>query len=91
MGISERRIYEDEEERKQLSTHVSMLATYLLADGNHQLALPAYVAMMNELSRVQPYFFLRKLFIICGKVVTLHHMNEYWAKASSVAKVLNRR
>jgi len=54
MEISERPIYEEEAERRQLSSHVAMLATYLLADGSHQLALPAYMAMMNELRLMNP-------------------------------------
>ena len=50
--ISERPIYDDEIERQKLSANVSMLATYLLADGNHSLALPAYVAFMNGLRQM---------------------------------------
>ena len=52
--ISERPIYADEIERQKLSANVSMLATYLLADGNHSLALPAYVAFMNGLRQMNP-------------------------------------
>ena len=52
--ISERPIYADEQERQQLTSNVSMLATYLLADGNHSLALPAYVAFMNGLRQMNP-------------------------------------
>ena len=52
--LSERPVYADEQERQQLAANVSMLATYLLADGNHQLALPAYVAFMNELRQMNP-------------------------------------
>ena len=52
--ISERPIYDDEIERQKLSANVSMLATYLLADGNHSLALPAYVAFMNGLRQMNP-------------------------------------
>ena len=52
--ISERPIYADEQERQELSANVSMLATYLLADGNHSLALPAYVAFMNGLRQMNP-------------------------------------
>ena len=52
--ISERPIYDDELERQELSANVSMLATYLLADGNHSLALPAYVAFMNGLRQMNP-------------------------------------
>jgi predicted DNA-binding transcriptional regulator YafY len=52
--ISERPIYADEQERQQLTANVSMLATYLLADGRHSLALPAYVAFMNGLRQMNP-------------------------------------
>ena len=52
--ISERPIYADEQKRQQLSTAVNMLATYLLADGDHSLALPAYVAFMNGLRQMNP-------------------------------------
>ena len=52
--ISERPIYADEQERQKLTTNVNMLATYLLADGDHSLALPAYVAFMNGLRQMNP-------------------------------------
>ena len=52
--ISDRPVYADEQERQKLSANVSMLATYLLADGNHSLALPAYVAFMNGLRQMNP-------------------------------------
>ena len=52
--ISERPVYAEEPERQQLSANVSMLATYLLADGAHTLALPAYVAFMNCLRQMNP-------------------------------------
>ena len=35
--ISERPVFADEQERQQLMANLSMLATYLLADGNHPL------------------------------------------------------
>lgn len=54
LDLSERPVYADDQERQQLAANVSMLATYLLADGNHQLALPAYVAFMNELRQMNP-------------------------------------
>lgn len=53
-NISERPIFADEQERQQLTSNVSMLATYLLADGDHPLALPAYVAFMNGLRQMNP-------------------------------------
>lgn len=52
--ISERPIFADEQERQQLTSIVSMLATYLLADGDNPLALPAYVAFMNGLRQMNP-------------------------------------
>ena len=52
--ISDRPVYADEQERQKLSANVSMLATYLLADGNHSLVLPAYVAFMNGLRQMNP-------------------------------------
>ena len=52
--ISERPVFAEEQERQQLSANVSMLATYLLADGDHTLALPAYVAFMNCLRQMNP-------------------------------------
>ena len=52
--LSERPIYADEQQRQQLSTDVNMLATYLLVDGEHSLALPAYVAFMNGLRQMNP-------------------------------------
>ena len=56
LDISERHIYADELTRQQLSANVSMLATYLLADGDSPLALPAYVAFMNGLQQMNPRF-----------------------------------
>ena len=52
--LAERPVYADEQERQQLATNVNMLATYLLADGNNPLALPAYVAFMNGLRQMNP-------------------------------------
>ena len=52
--ISERPIFAEEQDRQQLTSNVSMLATYLLADGDHPLALPAYVAFMNGLRQMNP-------------------------------------
>lgn len=52
--ISERPVFTEEQQRQQLSSNVSMLATYLLADGDHTLALPAYVAFMNCLRQMNP-------------------------------------
>ncbi len=52
--ISMRPLYQEEEDRKTLEFHVSLLATYLLADGDHPLALPAYLAFMGELRAMNP-------------------------------------
>lgn len=52
--ISERQIFADEVERQQLSSNVHMLGTYLLADADHTLALPAFVAFMNGLRIMNP-------------------------------------
>ena len=52
--ISERPVFAEEQQHQQLSSNVSMLATYLLADGDHTLALPAYVAFMNCLRQMNP-------------------------------------
>ena len=54
IDISERPVYAEEQERQQLTANLSMLATYLLADGNNPLALPAYVAFMNGLRQMTP-------------------------------------
>ena len=56
ISLSERPVYADEAERRVQVANVRMLATYLLADGSHSLALPAYVAMMNELRMMNPRF-----------------------------------
>lgn len=52
--LSERPVYEEERDRKELEFNVSLLATYLLVDGAHALALPAYVAFMGELRSLNP-------------------------------------
>lgn len=52
--ISERPLYADEQERQQLTANANMLATYLLADGNHPLAMTAYVAFLNCLRQMNP-------------------------------------
>ena len=54
VAISERSLYADDEDRQQVSSNVQMLATYLLADADHDLALPAYVAFMNGLRIMTP-------------------------------------
>ena len=56
VSISDTPIYSDDEDRQQLSSRVTMLATYLLADGAYSLALPAYVAFMNGLRVLNPRF-----------------------------------
>ena len=52
--LSERPVYADEQGRKQLTSNVNMLATYLLADSDDALAMTAYVAFMNELRQMNP-------------------------------------
>lgn len=52
--ISMRPLYHEEEDRKTLEFNVGLLATYLLADGDHPLALPAYLAFMGELRTMTP-------------------------------------
>ena len=52
--ISMRPLYHEEEDRKKLEFNVGLLATYLLADGDHPLALPAYLAFMGELRTMTP-------------------------------------
>lgn len=54
--ISMRPLYHEEVDRKTLEFHVSLLATYLLADGDHPLALPAYLAFMGELRAMNPHW-----------------------------------
>lgn len=52
--ISTRPLYGEDEDRKTMLFHVSLLATYLLADGDHPLSLPAYIAFMGELRTLTP-------------------------------------
>ena len=54
--ISTRPLYHEEVDRKTLEFHVGLLATYLLADGDHPLALPAYLAFMGELRAMNPHW-----------------------------------
>ena len=54
--ISMRPLYHEEQDRKTLEFHVGLLATYLLADGDHPLALPAYLAFMGELRAMNPHW-----------------------------------
>ncbi len=52
--ISTRPLYGEDEDRKTMLFHVSLLATYLLADGDHPLSHPAYIAFMGELRTLTP-------------------------------------
>lgn len=52
--LSVQPIYEEEKPHAELVFNVGLLSTYLLADGNHILALPAYVALMGELRYLNP-------------------------------------
>ena len=54
--ISTRPLYQEGEDRKTMEFHVNLLATYLLADGAHPLALPAYLAFMGELCSMNPHW-----------------------------------
>ena len=51
--LSERQVYADKEDNEQLSTHVGMLAAYLLSN-DQSMAQEAYVAFMNELCQMNP-------------------------------------
>ena len=52
--LSVRPLYEEDGDRKALTFNVRLLATYLLADGENKLALPAYIAFMGELRTLNP-------------------------------------
>ena len=52
--VTARPIFQELEDRKQITFNTSLLATYLLADGGHTLALPAYVAFMAHLCVLNP-------------------------------------
>ena len=52
--IASKPIYDDEEDRKTMVFNASLLATYLLVDGDNDLALPAYVAFMGVLRQLNP-------------------------------------
>ena len=54
--ISMRPLYHEDEDRKTLEFHVGLLATYLLTESDHQLALPAYLAFMGELRAMNPHW-----------------------------------
>lgn len=54
--ISTKPIYGDEDERKSVIFNASLLAVYLLVDGQHDLALPAYIAFMGQLRILNPRF-----------------------------------
>ncbi len=52
--ISDRRLYDNKIERKSLVTNINMLATFLLAESDSSIAMPAFVAMLNELRQLNP-------------------------------------
>ena len=54
--ISMRPLYHEGLDRKTLEFHVGLLATYLLADSDHPLTLPAYLAFMGELRAMNPHW-----------------------------------
>ena len=47
--LSMRPIYEEDNDRQKLIFNVRLLASYLLVDDKHALALPAYIAFLGEL------------------------------------------
>ena len=55
-SIASKPIYEDDLDRNTLMFNASLLATYLLVDGKHDLALPAYIAFMGMLRLLNPRF-----------------------------------
>jgi len=55
-AIASRPIYLEEVDRKNTMFNATLLATYLLVDGDHDLALPAYIAFMGELRLLNPRF-----------------------------------
>ena len=55
-SIASRPIYLEDVDRKNTIFNASLLATYLLVDGDHELALPAYIAFMGELRLLNPRF-----------------------------------
>ena len=55
-SIASKPIYEDDLDRNTLIFNASLLATYLLVDGKHDLALPAYIAFMGVLRLLNPRF-----------------------------------
>jgi len=55
-SIASRPIYNEDDDRKSTTFNVMLLATYLLVDGSHDLALPAYIAFMGELRLLNPRF-----------------------------------
>ena len=52
--LSVQPIYEEEEDRHQLTFNVKLLASYLLADGSYALSLPAYIAFLGHLRVLNP-------------------------------------
>ena len=55
-AIASRPIFAEEVDRKSTTFNATLLATYLLVDGKHDLALPAYIAFMGELRLLNPRF-----------------------------------
>ena len=55
-SIASKPIYEDDLDRNTFMFNASLLATYLLVDGKHDLALPAYIAFMGMLRLLNPRF-----------------------------------
>ena len=55
-SIASKPIYENDLDRNTLMFNASLLATYLLIDGKHSLALPAYIAFMGVLRLLNTRF-----------------------------------
>lgn len=56
VGLSERAIYDEEQDRPSRTFYVKLLASYLLAVPDGELSLPAFVALVNELRSLTPKF-----------------------------------
>ena len=54
--LSEKPIYEEEQDRPTRIFNIRLLATFILVQPDSDLALPAYVAMTNELRMLVPKF-----------------------------------
>lgn len=53
-NLSNRPLYSEDDNSDTSDFNAKLLATYLLADSKYSLALPAYVALMGELRKLNP-------------------------------------